>query len=329
MLPCSLVLRRCLSGAAEISSKHRRIVINGSNRLLKKPEMCCTVALADAGLISYLSSKAGSLLMDTLSLSRCAVGSAAARLGSLMPSSKASLVSSESATACGPGNVAPDQSGSLVEGDGLVAPGDAHLIFGGTPLDELSADATNSTSSAKRASSGEEALGHGNGVSSAGAADVHIEVDSADSPRTTQAQMKQPAFSANSAASSDATDSGGQLSSELVASVISDKQLGLPDSVKTSTCKQHLHAAVAGKPAQDMHNMLTGVSGQVTRLGVAAIAVNQAEASMAAIPGTEEEQLSLACRLDVPAEVIDEAIGAVPREAGKEAASAPEGRLSQ
>ena len=55
--------------------------------------------------------------MDTLSLSRSALGSAVARLGRLMPSSKAALVSSENASACGHGNVAPDQSDSLVEGD--------------------------------------------------------------------------------------------------------------------------------------------------------------------------------------------------------------------
>ena len=192
-------------------------------------------------------------------------------------------------------------------------------------MDVLSADMTNSTSLAKRTSSGEEAPDHGKGVSSAGAAAVHIELDSADSPRTTQAQMEQPAFPALSAANLDASDSG-QLSSELVASVISDKQLDLLDSAETSASKQLLHSAAAGKPAQDMHNMVSGASDQVTKLGMAAIAVNEAEASVTAISDTEEQLL--ASRLDVPAEVIDEAIGAVAGEAGKEAASAPEGRLS-
>lgn len=264
--------------------------------------------------------------MDTLSLSKSAMGSAIARLGRLMPPPKASPVSSEKATASARGTLTPDQSDSLVEGDGLVAPGDAYLLFGGTPIDGLSAGTTHSTNSANRTPWGEESLDNGKEVSSAGAAGVHIKLDSTDSPRTTQAQMEQPAFPADSAATSDATDSGAQLSTELVASVISDKQLGLLDSDKTSASKQLLRAA-ADKPAEDMHNMVTSVSEQVTTMGMAAIAVNEAEASVAAGPGTE--QRSLASRLDVPAEVIDDAVDAVVREAGKEAAWGPEGRLSQ
>lgn len=272
--------------------------------------------------MSYLSAGAGSLLVDTLSLSKSAMSSAIARLGRLRPPLKASLVSGEKTTACRHGNLAPSQSDSLVKGDGFVVPGDAYLLFGGTPMDELTADTAN------RTSWGEESVHNSKGVGSAGAADVHIELNSTDSPRTIQAQMEQPAFAATSVAKSDAPDSGGQLSTELVASVISDKQLGLLNSDNTSASKQFLHAAAAGKPAEELHNMVTSASEQVTKIGMAAIAVNEAEASVAAVPGTEE-QLLLVSRLDVSAEVIDDAIGAVAREAGKEATLAPEGRLSQ
>lgn len=263
-----------------------------------------------AGLLSYVRSGAGNLLADGLSLSKLAVGSAFARLGRLVTFNPKPMKGGD-ATACGHGKLAVDQSARLVEGDGVVAPGDAYLMFDGRPPDNLTAESlAEYESSQARDTSGDEE------VRSAGK-HVPIELGNEMEQGITPAETEQSALPTEAAMTND--ESGEKLSGDLMTAVMLDKRLASLSSDSTSVSRQLLQATVAQGSAQHTHSIMTDASKQVTKLGMAAIAVNEAEVLLREVAG-EEEQGVLAPGVSLPAGVIDDSLAAAVKEVDYEAA---------
>ena len=272
-----------------------------------------------------MRSAAGSLFSDTLTLSKSAFGSAFARLGRLVPGSSPKRVSSVDTKACGHGALAAAQSARLVEGDGVVAPEDAYLILGGKPPDLLTAEALAEAEQAfaNRESAEYDAVpGKGQQASSL-AEDVHIEMGNSSAERSNDVPPDQspPSYAAAGAAANDA-ESGRKLSGDLVTAVMLDKRLASLTTDSISVSRQLLQAAGGSKTATSTHSILTDASEEVTKLGMAAIAVNEAEASLGEVTG-EEEQDELPHGQGLPAGMTDGALGAAVEEAQQEAALAP------
>lgn len=257
-----------------------------------------------------MRSGAGNLLADGLSLSKLAVGSAFARLGRLVTSNPKPMKGGD-ATACGHGKLAVDQSARLVEGDGIVAPGDAYLIFGGTTPDNLMAETLAEYESGQARETAGDAEVRNVGKH------VPIELGKEAEQGNTPAETEQSALLVENAMTND--ESGEKLSGDLVTAVMLDKRLASLSTDSTSVSRQLLQATVAQGSAQDTHSIMTDASKQVTKLGMAAIAVNEAEVSLGEVAG-EEEQGVVAPGVSLPAGVIDDSLAAAVKEVDNEAA---------
>ena len=209
-----------------------------------------------AGLMAYMTLGASNLFLDTLSLSKLAMLSAAARVGRLLPGSRRKPPRGEDAAACGHGGLANEQ---LSYGDGFVAQDDAYLMSGGSP-----------PTGVMTTGDGTSGLGH-EGLGKASDVLMHIEMESEPQQELTQSSGS-PSAAAMAAAHSTST---GVLT------------------------------------GPDRQTMMSDVSQQVTSLGMAAVAVNEAEVSLGEVKLNakgEQGPGPLAPGVSLPADVIDDFI---------------------
>lgn len=228
------------------------------HNIMRRAVLASMLMLYLSGLMAYMTLGASNLFLDTLSVSKLAVLSAAARVGRLLPGSKRKPPSGEDAAACGHGGLDNDESARLSCGDGFVAQDDAYLIFGGSPPTGVITPGDNTIRVDR------EGLGNASDVL------MHIEMESEPQQELTQSSGS-PSAAALAAAHSTSTD-----------------VLTGPDRQTMSDASQHL-----------------------TNLGMAAVAVNEAEVSLG------EEKLNakseqgpgpLAPGVSLPADVIDDFI---------------------
>ena len=212
-----------------------------------------------AGLMAYMTLGASNLFLDTLSLSKLAMLSAAARVGRLLPGSRRKPPRGEDAAACGHRGLANEQSARLSYGDGFMAQDDAYLISGGSPPTGVITLGDNTIG-----------LGH-EGRGNASDVLMHIEMESEPQQELTQ---------------SSGSPSAGALAA----------------AHSTST-------GVLTGP--DRQTMMSDASQQVTNLGMAAVAVNEAEVSLGEMKLNargEQGPGPLAPGVSLPADVIDDFI---------------------
>ncbi len=264
-----------------------------------------------SGLISYMRSGAGSLFVDTLSVSKSAMVSAISRLGRILPGSKPKVPSKEDAAACGHGGLAAEQSARLANGDGLLAEDDVYLISGGpapdsgiTKMSQSPDDSTAADSVSAISASGSvlDGLGTDAGV-------MHIEMGS----ETHESRAQDSA--AGSATATAAVDSSSmlpeKLSSDMVTAVMLDKRLASLGTGSSSVSRQLFQATQDMQTDTDRRNMVTDASNQVTNLGMAAVAVNEAELSLGEVKasaGVEGGPGPLAPGVSLPADVLDSSL---------------------
>ena len=239
-----------------------------------------------AGLMAYMTTGASNLFLDTLSVSKLAMLSAAARVGRLFPRSRSKCPGGEGTAACGHEGLA--QSASLCNGDGFVAEEDAYLISGGSPQTGMMAKP-----------SGDSSIGF-EGLSKASGVAMDPEIESGSFQQELSESSELPSAATSAAASAAAHPSSTDM---------------LTDS--------------------DRRTVDRDASQQVTNLGMAAVAVNEAEVSLGEMKldaGGEQGPGPLAPGVSLPADVIDDFIAeeaGLPREGaaspGPDAIAAAEG----
>ena len=248
-----------------------------------------------AGLMAYMKSGASSLFVDTLTVSKLAVASAFTRFGRLIPRSKPKAGSGDDTAACGHGGLAAEQSARLANGDGLLAEEDVYLISGELPS---MGTVTNSP--------GDSTVGvsHGKGSTSP---DVPMHIEMGSEP-----QQDVPQSSAAPLASADSSSmSSESLSNKMVIAVMLEKRLASLGTDSTSVSRELMQATQEMHTDTDRHNIVKDASQQVNNLGMAAIAVNEAEVSLGEVKvngGGKVVPGPLAPGVSLPEHVIDDSI---------------------
>lgn len=249
--------------------------------------------------MAYMRSGASNLFVDTLTVSKLAVASAFTRFGRLIPRSKSKASSGDDTAACGHGDLAAEQSARLANGDGLLAEDDAYLISGELPS---KGTVTNSPGdSAARVSHGEWRIPPD--------APMHIEMGS--EPQQDVPQGSAAAAAAVLASADSSSMSTESLSNKMVTAVMLDKRLASLGTGSTSVSRELMEATQDMHTDTDRRNIVKDASQQVNNLGMAAIAVNEAEVSLGEVKvnnGTQEMPGPLAPGVSLPEHVIDDSI---------------------
>ena len=252
-----------------------------------------------AGLLAYMRSGAGNLLVDTFTVSKLAMASAFTRFGRLIPRSKSRAASGADTAACGHGGLAGEQSARLANGDGLVAEDDAYLISGKLPSMGM---VTNSpVDSTAGVSHGEKSDPHG--------VPMHLEMGS--EPQQDVYESSAVASALASASADSSSMSSESLSNKMVTAVMLDKRLASLGTGSTSVSRELMQATQDMHTDTDRRNIVKDASQQVNNLGMAAIAVNEAEVSLGEVNmngGGEEAPGPLAPGVSLPEHVINNSI---------------------
>ncbi|DBA97134.1 TPA: hypothetical protein ACH3X1_014902 [Trebouxia sp. C0004] len=246
------------------------------------------------GLMAYMRSGASNLFVDTLTVSKLAVASAFTRIGRLIPRSKSKTGSGNDTAACGHGDLAAEQSARLASGDGLLAEDDAYLITGESPsMGTVTNRPHDSTA----------------GLSDPPGVLMHLEMGSEpqqDVPRSSAAASAVASASADSSSMSSES-----LSNRMVTAVMLDKRLASLGTGSTSVSSELMQATRDMHTDTDRRNIVKDASQQVNNLGMAAIAVNEAEVSLGEVRmngGGEEVPGPLAPGVSLPEHVIDNSV---------------------
>ena len=249
--------------------------------------------------MAYMRSGASNLFVDTLTVSKLAVASAFTRFGRLIPRSKPKASSGDDTAACGHGGLAAEQSARLANGDGLLAEDDAYLISGEPPFMGM---VTNSPGDSTAG------VSHGEG-STPPDVPMHIEMDS--EPQQDVPQSSAAAVAAVLAAADSSSMSSESLSNKMVTAVMLDKRLASLGTGSTSVSREPMQATQDMHTDTDRRSIVNNASQQVNNLGMAAIAVNEAEVSLGEVKmsgGGEEVPGPLAPGVSLPEHVIDDSI---------------------
>ncbi len=249
--------------------------------------------------MAYMKSGASSLFVDTLTVSKLAVASAFTRFGRLIPRSKPKASSGVDTAACGHGDLAAEQSARLASGDGLVAQADVYLISGELPSMGMMTDSPGDSTAG---------VSHGEGSHPP---DVPMHIEMGSEPQQDVPQSSAAVAAAALASADSSSMSSESLSNKMVTAVMLDKRLASLGTGSTYVSRELMQAT------QDMHtdtdrcNIVKDASQQVNNLGMAAIAVNEAEVSLGEVKvhgGGEEVPGPLAPGVSLPEHVIDDSI---------------------
>ncbi len=286
LVPCCLALTICRVDAQDHSLL---------SCLLFDTAMCF------AGLMAYMRSGASSLFVDTLTVSKLAVVSAFTRFGRLIPRSKPKAGSGDETAACGHGGLAAEQSARLANGDGLLAEDDAYLISGELPS---MGTMTNSPGDSPAG------VSHGKGKGST-PPDVPMHIEMGSEPQQDMPQSSAAAAAAALASADSSSMSSESLSNKMVTAVMLDKRLASLGTGSTTVSRELMQATQDMHTDTDRHNIVKDASQQVNNLGMAAIAVNEAEVSLGEVKvngGGEVVPGPLAPGVSLPEHVIDDSI---------------------
>jgi len=252
-----------------------------------------------AGLMAYMRSGASNLFVDTLTVSKLAVASAFTRFGRLIPRSKPKAPSGADTAACGHGSVAAEQSARLANGDGLLAEDDVYLISGELPSMGMMIKSPGDSTAG---------VSHGE-VSDPPGVPMHLEMGS--EPQQDVPQSSAAASAAALASADSSSMSLDSLNNKMVTAVMLDKRLASLATGSTSVSRELMQATRDMHTDTDRRNIVNDASQQVNNLGMAAIAVNEAEVSLGEVKvngGGEEGPGPLAPGVSLPEHVIDDSI---------------------
>ncbi len=252
-----------------------------------------------AGLMAYMRSGASNLFVDTLTVSKLAVASAFTRFARLIPRSKPKAGSGDDTAACGHGGLAAEQSARLANGDGLLADDDAYLISGELPSKGMMTNSPGDSTAG---------VSHGEGSTPP---DVPMHIEMGSEPQQDVPQSSAAAAAAALASADSSSMSPESLSNKMVTAVMLDKRLASLGTGSTSVSRELMQATQDMHTDTDRHNIVKDASQQVNNLGMAAIAVNEAEVSLGEVKvngGGEEVPGPLAPGVSLPAHVIDDSI---------------------
>ena len=254
------------------------------------------------------------------------MASAFSRLGRFFtPSKLPPGVSAADGTACGHTDLAALQNARLANGDGFLAEGDEWMISGapepgmkspfadcqGSVIQTLasnglgrvsSSDVRHADESKIEIELGSEAQSPAAGPAAASAANESLITSSGEG----ESSAAGPA--APSAVNESLITSSGQPDNSLVTAVMLDKRMASLNTNSHSVTDGLLNATTAAHTDSDRHSMLSNATKQVTNLAEAAIAVNEAEVSLAeakANAGAEEVPGPLAPGLSLPTDVLE------------------------
>ncbi len=255
-----------------------------------------------AGLMAYMRSGASSLFVDTLTVSKLAVASAFTRFARLIPRSKPKAGSGDDTAACGHGGLAAEQSARLANGDGLLADDDAYLISGELPSKGMM------TNSPGNSTAG---VSHGDGSTPPDNPDVPMHIEMGSEPQQDVPQSSAAAAAATLASTDSSSMSSESLSNKMVTAVMLDKRLASLGTGSTSVSRELMQAPRDMHTDTDRHDIVKDASQQVNNLGMAAIAVNEAEVYLGEVKvngGGEVVPGPLAPGVSLPEHVIDDSI---------------------
>ncbi|KAA6428011.1 MAG: alpha beta-hydrolase [Trebouxia sp. A1-2] len=251
------------------------------------------------GLMAYVRSGASNLFVDTLTVSKLAVASAFTKFGKLIPRSKPKGPSGDNTAACGHEGLAAEQSARLANGDGLLAEDDAYLISGEPPSIGKAAYSPGDSTAG---------VSHGEGSNPD---DVPMHLEMGSEPQLDVSQSAAAATAAALASADSSSMSSDSLSNKMVTAVMLDKRLASLDTGSASVSRELMQATRYMQTDTDRHNIVKDASQQVNNLGMAAIAVNEAEVSLGEVRmnvGAEEVPGPLAPGVSLPERVIDDSI---------------------